>query len=400
MRTSAPGALALPAALVALAPLSVDAYLPGLPALAGDLEASAPQAQLTLAACLAGLAGGHLVGGALGDVHGRRRPLLAGLAAFAGASLVCAVAPSVELLTAARLAQGASGAVAIVMARAIVADTHSGDARARAYARLLAVGGAAPVLAPVAGAQVIAVASWRGLFGVLAAVGVLLLGLARRLPETLPPSRARGHAGLGAAAARFGSLVRRRAFAGYALAQGAAFGAMFGYIAAAPFVFQLRYGLSAAGFSALFALNALGIAGAAEGSRALLGRLTSAQLLTSGLGVLGAGAIALLGSALLAPSAWLVAPSLFLVVASVGVVLPHASALAVARVEPGEMGSASALLGVGQFAAGAIVAPVVGLMGPRSLTPLAVATVALACLALGAGRLAARRPRRAVVALG
>jgi len=157
--------------LSAFGPLSLDLYLPGLPALARDLGAPASAAQLTLTACLAGLALGQLVAGPLSDRYGRRRPLLAGVALYALTSLLCAAAPSIAVLVVLRLAQGLAGAAGIVIARAVVRDRFEGDAAARLFSSLMLVGGLAPILSPIVGAQLLAVMDWRGVFVVPRAPG-------------------------------------------------------------------------------------------------------------------------------------------------------------------------------------------------------------------------------------
>src|SRR5690606_2140812 len=142
-------------ALSTFGPLSMDLYLPGLPEMAGDLSASASAAQLTMTTCMIGLAVGQVVMGPVSDQLGRRRPLLAGLAAFTLASLLCAIAPSVWVLLGERLLQGLAGAAGIVIAAAIVRDHSGGEASARLFAALLTVGSLAPVLAPLAGGQLL-----------------------------------------------------------------------------------------------------------------------------------------------------------------------------------------------------------------------------------------------------
>ncbi len=138
-------------ALVCLTPFAIDAYLPALPAITGDLGTSSSATQLTLAALLVGVAGGQLVAVPLSDRFGRRPPVLVGLVGFVLTSLGCAVAPTVEGLIVFRLLQGLTGSAAVVVARAVVRDEYDGAAAARAFARLLLVMGAAPVLAPVVG---------------------------------------------------------------------------------------------------------------------------------------------------------------------------------------------------------------------------------------------------------
>jgi DHA1 family bicyclomycin/chloramphenicol resistance-like MFS transporter len=179
--------------LSALGPLSMDTYLPTLPALSRNLSASASVAQLTLAACLVGLAGGQVVAGPLSDAFGRRRPLLIGLAAFAAASVLCALAPSAWALGALRLVQGTAGAVRIVIARAVARDLYDKPELAKLFALLILFTGLAPILAPIVGGQLLYFTSWRGVFFALAATGVLLLvAAATALPETLPAERRRG----------------------------------------------------------------------------------------------------------------------------------------------------------------------------------------------------------------
>src|SRR5256884_1116727 len=172
--------------------MSIDLYLPAFPDLTAHFHASQSQVQLTLTACLAGLALGQLLYGPVSDALGRRRPLYAGLVGYVVASALCAVAPSVAVLTGLRLAQGLGGAAGIVIARAVVRDMYSGVAAARYFSVLMLVNGLAPMLAPLLGSQVLRVSSWQGVFVVLAGYGVaLVLSVPLMFPETLPPQRRR-----------------------------------------------------------------------------------------------------------------------------------------------------------------------------------------------------------------
>jgi MFS transporter, DHA1 family, multidrug resistance protein len=373
-------------ALSAFGPLSMDMYLPGLPSMARDLSAPAWAAQLTITTSMLGLAGGQLVAGPISDALGRRRPLLAGVAAYAAASLLCAMAPTIWLLLAFRLIQGAAGAAGIVIARAIVRDVHEGIAAARFFALLMLVGGLAPILAPIAGGQLLHVTDWRGIFLVLAGIGALLVLAAWwMLGETLAP-QARHGGGLVATLGVFGGLVRDRAFLGYTLAMGLSFGAMAAYIAGSPFVLQDIYGVSPQLFSALFALNAVGIIAASQISRTLVERLGPRRLLVAGVSIGALGGLGTLASVVLDAGLAGLLPSLFVLVASVGLVLPNASALALAD-HPRTAGSASALLGLSQFAIGAMAAPLAGVGGSHTALPMAILAAvlpvaALACLGL------------------
>jgi DHA1 family bicyclomycin/chloramphenicol resistance-like MFS transporter len=384
--------------LSAFGPLSMDMYLPGLPSMARDLSAPAWAAQLTITASMIGLAGGQLIAGPISDALGRRRPLLAGLAAYMATSLLCAVAPNIWLLLGFRVIQGAAGAAGIVIARAIVRDLHTGAAAARFFALLMLVNGLAPILAPLVGGELLHVTDWRGIFVVLAAIGALLLVAAwAMLAETLAPDARRG-GGLPATLRVFGGLVGDREFMGYALGMGLAFGAMAAYIAGSPFVLQDIYGASPQLFSVVFALNAGGIIAASQVGRALVDRVGPRALLNAGASMNALGSLGVLTSVVADVGLVMLLPSFFVVVASIGLVFPNATALALAD-HPRTAGSASALLGLSQFATGAVAAPLAGVGGSHTALPMAVvmATLSLTGLACLFG-LAGRRRRPAVAA--
>jgi len=370
-----PAVVVVLGALSAFGPLSLDLYLPGLPELADGLHASASAAQLTLTACLLGLATGQLLSGPWSDAVGRRRPLLIGVAAYVAASLACAVAPSALTLIGLRFVQGLAGAAGIVVSRAVVRDLRSGAAAARLFAGLLLVNGLAPILSPVVGGQLLHHTDWRGLFVVLAVIGALIFaGTVLFVPESHPVALRRP-GGLAATWAVFGGLLRQRRFVGCTLASGLAFAAMFAYIAGSPFVLQDIYHLSPAQFSAVFAVNAIGIIAAGQVSSRLIARLGPRRvlgggLLTGAVGGVGLLAVVLLGGIGLAG----ILPALFLVVSSVGIVFPSGTAIALEG-HPSTAGSASALLGLAQYAVGAVSAPLVGVAGTATALPMAIVIV-------------------------
>ncbi|KUJ65554.1 Bcr/CflA subfamily drug resistance transporter [Streptomyces albus subsp. albus] len=358
-------------ALSAFGPLSLDMYLPALPALARGLGVADAEVQLTLTSCLIGLAAGQLVAGPLSDRWGRRTPLLIGLAGYAVASVLCALAPNVAVLTGLRLVQGMAGAVGIVISRAVVRDLYSGTAAARCFSLLMLVNGLAPTLAPVIGGQLMRFISWRGIFVTLSLIGVLLLALTVLvLGETLPRER-RLSGGLGQTLRSFGTLLRDPGFMRYALAGGFAFAAMFAYISASSFVLQDVYGLSPQRFSLLFAGNALGIVLLGQCNVWLLRRASPQTPLRAGLVLSAAGGAGLL----LAVTADLGLPavlvSLFAVVASIGLIMPNSTALSLSD-HPEAAGTASALLGLVQYALGGLSAPLTGLGGTGTALPMAV----------------------------
>jgi DHA1 family bicyclomycin/chloramphenicol resistance-like MFS transporter len=363
--------------LTAFGPMSIDMYLPAFPALTAHFRTSGAQVQLTLTACLAGLALGQLLYGPLSDALGRRRPLFGGLALYTAASVLCAVAPTITALIGLRFLQGLGGAAGLVIARAVVSDLFQGIAAARFFSVLMLVNGLAPMLAPLLGAEVQRISSWPAVFVVLTGYGVALaLGAAVGLPETLPRERRRSGR-LGDSLRVFGQLAKDRIFLGYALGGGFVFAAMFSYISASSFVIQEVYHGSPRLFGMVFGINALGIVLASQLNGALVGRLSPRALLIAALGVqlaggLGALAVAASGAGSLL---WLL-PPLFLTVASVGVIMPNSTALALDG-HPSAAGTASALLGLLQYVFGAGFAPVVGLAGTRTALPMAIVIAVL-----------------------
>jgi DHA1 family bicyclomycin/chloramphenicol resistance-like MFS transporter len=360
-------------------------YLPSLPEVTRSLHAPAATVQLTLTACLAGMALGQLVVGPMSDRWGRRRPLLAGLAVFVAATVLCALAPTVETLVAFRLAQGLAGAAAIVIARAVVRDLYDGMAMARFFSTLMLISGVAPIVAPLIGGQVLRVTDWRGVFVVLTVIGVLIGVLVwTRLPETLEPAQRHG-GGVGEALRAMRGLLADRAFAGYMLTGGFAFAALFAYISASPFVIQEIYGASPQTFSLLFGVNSVGLVLVGQiNGKILVGRVSLDRVLGIGLTIVITAATALLlmslgvfGEVGLVP----VAAALFVLMSAMGITLPNTQALALMRTKHAA-GSASALLGTSSFLIGAIASPLVGVAGEDTALPMAVVQLAAALVAL------------------
>ncbi|KXP13833.1 multidrug effflux MFS transporter [Tsukamurella pseudospumae] len=373
--------------LSAFGPITTDLYLPALPAAADDLGASQPAIQATLTACLIGLALGQVFVGPLSDSIGRRRPMVVGMALFVVSSLLCAVAPSVYLLDAARLFQGLAGAAGIVLSLAIVRDMFDGVAAARMIAALMAVGGVAPIIAPLAGSQLLRVTDWRGLFVVLAVLGVALLAIAAaKVPETLPKADRRP-VGWRSVANGFASLARDRRFVALTLTGGLAFAAMFAYISTSAFVFESHYGYSESAFSVVFAVNAVGLLATNLIGGRLVGRVPVATLVRIGLAGMVVGAVASLITLTIGHPPLVIA-SLFVTVSSLGLVMPTVAALALD--DHGSLaGTASAALGAARMVLGGVAALFAGIGGD----PVVLGAVMVLC-AVGAAAsfVLARRP--------
>jgi DHA1 family bicyclomycin/chloramphenicol resistance-like MFS transporter len=366
-----------------IGPFSIDLYLPALPTLGGDLGASQQQVAVTVTAFLVGLAFGQVQAGALSDTYGRRRPLVAGLLLFTLATLACALAPTIEVLVAARFLQGLGGAAGMAISNAAVTDYVRGRQAARLLSRLAIIGGLAPIIAPLAGGQLLRFTSWRGLFVVLTAIAfTLFLSVLLGLPESLPRER-RSSAGLGTLARSLLTLTRDVRFMGFALVSALSFAGFFAYLAGSSFVYQGVYGVSPAAFSVLFAANAVGMLGASDLNHRLLARFSPARLLGAALAVNAAAGVAAL-TVLLAGGLglWALAVPLFLLVASIGLIIPNSTALALS-LHPDVAGKASAYFGTLRLGLGALATPLVGLGGGMDGVSMGLVIAGAGLLALG-----------------
>ena len=353
-------------ALMAIGPLTIDTYLPALPQLSAEMGATDAQVQLTITGLLLGLGLGQLVVGPLSDTLGRRRPLLVGLAAHGALSVLCAVAPSIFLLTATRTLQGVAGAAVSVVVMAIVRDLFSGIRAAQLLSRLILVLGVAPILAPSLGSALLNLTSWRGIFVVLAVAAAGLWVLARRaLPETLPPHR-RQPATVRGSLRSYRRLFGDGTFLVMVAVAGLSFATVFAYVAGAPFILQGRYELSPQQFGLAFSANAVGMIVMTQLNPVLVGRFGPVRVMSVGVLVAASGAAALLVTALteFGGMAGFLVP-LGVILAAAGICFPNAPAIALSR--HGEVaGTAAALLGASQFLVAGSVAPLVGALDDGS----------------------------------
>ena len=359
-------------ALVALGPLTIDMYLPALPEITDELLTTSATVQLTLTGTLLGLAIGQLTVGPLSDAMGRRRPLLAGAAVYVLASLACAVAPNIVLLGGLRVLQGFAAAAGMVVAIAIVRDLHTGRAAAILLSRLILVMGVAPVVAPTLGGWLLTFTSWRGVFVALALFGLVLIPVvAWGLRETLPLQR-RQTSGVVGTLRNYRLLLRDRVFVGLVLVAGLSMSALLGYVAGSSFVFQEQFGLDQQQFGLVFGSGAIWLIAATQLNPLLLRRFEPRQLLLGAVVAGVASALLLLALAVSGVGGLLgVLVPMWMVLFAVGFALPNAPAVALSR-HGAFAGTAAALLGAGQFGMGAVISPVVGLLGNDAV---AMATV-------------------------
>ena len=355
--------------LSALAPFSMDMYLPALPTLGADLNTSASVVQLSLTFCLLGLALGQLISGPISDARGRRTPLVIGMAVFIIASILCAITSSIVLLCILRLIQGLAGATGIVISRAIVRDYYTGYEMTKFFALLMLVNSIAPIIAPTVGGQVMRFTSWEGIFVILSIIGLgILIGVIFKLPESLPIEK-RQTGGIKQTVSSMGMMLKDRIFMGYCLASGFVFAGMFAYISGSPFVLQDIYGISPQGFGLAFAINSIGIVAASQISSRLSRTVGEKKLLIFGLIQAFLGGLVLFIMVLLDLGLFGILIPLFFVVSSVGLVAPSSTSLAMQR-QGSNAGSASAFIGLAQMGLGAIATPLVGLGGSLTAIPM------------------------------
>ena len=316
--------------LTAFGPFVTDMYLPSLPMMGEYFGATSSQVQLGLTTSMIGLAAGQVLFGPLSDRYGRRRPLIASMWLFLLSTAMCIMAGDIFQFVAFRLLQGIAGAGSIVISRSVATDKFSGRDLAKMLAVIGAINGVAPVIAPVVGGVFTGIVGWRGIFGILLGLGVVLLAGCLHLHETLPPA-GRSSAGWGKTLRGFGTVLRDRQYVYYVMQFAFAQGVLFAYIASSPFIIQEHYGYSPLAFSICFAVNAISIG---------IGAAMSAMMAGCGF--------------------WTYEALMFCLLFGMGMTFTSTTALAM-EAQRANAGTASALLGALGFAAGGIVSPLVGI---------------------------------------
>ncbi|WP_460775824.1 MFS transporter [Microbacterium sp. GXF7504] len=385
-----PAMFAVLAILTALAPLSMDIYIPSLPAMQADLGGADWLAQGSITGCLLGIALGQLVCGPLSDRLGRRPVILVGVIGWTVTCALCALATDPVLLVAIRVVVGVCGAAGIVVARSIMRDVSDDPHQVASRVGLLStVTAIAPVVAPVLGAGIAVVGGWRGDFVVLAAFGgILSLAFALTVPETLPADARVADRGIARALVR-GLRDRELAWvtAGM-LAYGIGF---YAYVATTAFVVERELGYPPIVFALVFGTNAAAMFVANLSFRRIVRRLHPSGPLAVGLLVSACGGLLGLVAALsgLPDGVLWLASTVF--AAGAGFVLPatHGWGQSVAVAS----GAASALTGAAQFLGGALGSPLTGVIGIGATSLAAVVLAGSAC-ALGCCLLARAAMRR------
>ena len=366
--------------LTAITPLATDLYLPALPIMPGELNTTASNIQMTIGVMTFGVALGQLFGGPISDTMGRKMPLIVGNLLCVISSIICAYAPSIEILLLGRFLQGLTGSVGVVISKAIARDFASGQELTKLFALLMMVNGLAPVIAPLVGGQLLLFTTWRVIFIILAVFSAILLVGSLLFRESLPKEK-RVTGGVGVAVKNYITLIKDKPFLGQTLIQLFAFGGFFAYISGSSFVYQNIFGLSAQEFSYLFGINSCGIVLASAISSRVSNVITAKQLLTFSLWQLTIGSLLFLVSMIFDWSLIPVTTILFFTVCTVS--LFGSASFSMAMTKYGKMaGSASAILGFASMFAAGIVSPLVGIGGGHTGVPMGITMLVCAVLSL------------------
>jgi DHA1 family bicyclomycin/chloramphenicol resistance-like MFS transporter len=375
-RPSTAALVILLGSLTAMGPISIDMYLPSVPSLGAALQASPAQAETTVSAFLAGMAVGQLIYGPASDRVGRRRAVLTGVVVFVLASVVCALARSIDLLILARVCQAGGACAGGVVARAVIRDRFDHGATARMLSMMALVTGLAPILAPLLGGLCLTLGGWRLNFWVMAAFGAAV-GLAAFLAmqESLS-EEARSHARSENALAAYFALLRQRRVVGYLLAGGFNGATLFTYISMAPTLIIQVYHVPASQFGWVFGTNAAGLVAGGQVNRLLLRNSSPDRVLSrASLASVAAAALLCLAAFAAAAGPWTVLPALFLVVASYAFMQGNTMAGALS-LDPRRAGATSALAGAASFGVGALVSGLAAAFEDGTARPMAVAMLA------------------------
>lgn len=365
--------------LAAFGPLSLDMYLPALPRVADDLSTSASYAQLSLTACMIGLAVGQIIVGPISDVTGRKKPLFIVLIGYALFSYFAARAATIEWLIFFRFIQGFCGGAGAVLSRAISSDLYKGKDLTKFLAVLMLVNGLAPVLAPVLGGVILSISTWHTVFYILAIYGVLMVLLALTLEESLPKYN-RNEGALKSIWKDFKLLLTNKAFVTMLMLQSLTYGVLFSYISGSPFITQKIYDMNAQQFSYLFALNGIGLIVFSQLTAKLVNKMDELKILKLGQNIQFVGMILTVIVLVLHLPVWMLCAAFFLMITPVSMIGTTGFSIAM-QVQNQGAGSASAILGLMQFLIGGILSPLVGVMGESSIIPFIVIIITCTVLA-------------------
>ncbi len=370
------------ASIVALGPLSTDMYLPSLPRLTTELNASIDQVQITLSIFFGGFAVAQLLYGPLADRFGRKSILLGGLFLFTAASFGCATATSIEELILFRFLQALGACGGPVLGRTMIRDIYGPTQSARVLSMMGTIMALAPAIAPIIGGYMLLVFNWSAIFIFLGAYGAIVtLIIMFKIQESLQPENINSLHPI-SILRNYGQLLRSRIFLGYTLCCSFTFSGLFSFLSGSSFVLIDFFGVPEANYGFYFTAVVLGYMSGTQLGQRLGPRLGINKML-----IIGTMLAALSGSAMLTASLlemhslyWVIGCQVFFMMA-VGIVMPQAMAGAMGPF-PKMAGTASALLGFTQSGVAAVVGLIVGHSHTGTPTVMAASISLMGILAL------------------
>ncbi len=368
--------------LSAIGPFAIDMYLPALPSIGRALHADVNQVQLSLMAFFLSFAVSQVLYGPASDMFGRKPPLYVGIGLFVAGSIGCALAPDIGTLIAFRFVQGLGGGAPNVITRAVVRDLHTGAEATRLMSLLMLVFSVSPILAPLVGSLIIAAAGWPAIFWTVGTIGVIGLALVGfTLEETRPPAE-RTDSNLASTARAFWLLARDPHFMGLCMVGSFGIAAFFVYLANSSFVLINHYGLTPRQYSLAFAVNAASFIGASQFAGKLahrhgLPRVVKTAVVGFALAMCAASALNFAGVDRLDVMILV----LLVGFGFLGLVIPTTSVMALDH--HGDIaGAASALMGMLQMVAGAVVIAAMAHVVDGTARPMLAGIAAMAIVTL------------------
>lgn len=381
--------------MAAVGPFGIDMYLPALPAIAADLEATTAAVQMTLMAYFVAFGVLQIAYGPTADMVGRKPPLYFGLSLFTIGSIGCALAPGIEWLIGFRVLQGAGAAAMMVIPRAIIRDLYTGIAATRLMAMVMLVIAVSPMLAPLVGSALIVPFGWRSAFvAVTMAAMVSAVMLTFFLKETLAPAD-RVAVNLASMRRGFGRLLRDPVFMGLTFIAGFGMASFFAFLSTASFLYIEHFGLTPTEFALAFAVNAAGFFAASQTAASLGVRFGITRVVMFGVtGFFTAMMVLLAITVMGVDSLFAIIVLLLLGNSCMGLVVPTSMVLALEQHGP-IAGLASALGGTLQMSTGVVMIVIVSAIFDGTPLPMVSAIAACAVAAFTLARLTLPRVRLA-----
>ncbi len=365
--------------LTAFGPFSIDMYLPALPEISRDFDTTTSNTQLTLTLFMVGLAIGQVFVGPLSDFIGRKKPLMVALIVYTIASILCVFAPNIYIMMALRFIQGFTGGAGAVISRAISSDLYQGKALTKFLAILMLVNGVAPILAPVLGGIILSFSTWKTVFILLTAFGLMMFSLSSlKLSESLLEEK-RSSGRISEVLSDFKNLLKSPKFLMPLFIQGCTYVLLFSYISASPFITQSVYNISPLSFSWMFAFNGLGLILSGQIINKLVDHYDE-HLLMRLFGMIQIFGVIIVSITLINGwPIWLLMIGFFILVSPVSAIGATGFSIAMSN-NKGGAGSAASLLGLSQFLFGGLVSPLVGINGEHDVFPYVFTIVIVSIL--------------------